>query len=102
MFFGNESDLIDLVFDIFDFNSDNMISAEDLKIVLNYLPNEICAAKLDVSSNFKSFDSQSKKSFAARSRMFELSDTHNLDDDPRMTEIKSFMNKAVGRCLTRV
>lgn len=49
VFFGGESDLVDLVFDIFDFNSDNMISAEDLKIVLNYVPIDICVAKMDMS-----------------------------------------------------
>ena len=42
MYLGNDKALFNLVFEIFDFNNDGIVTEEDLKIILNYLPIDLC------------------------------------------------------------
>lgn len=41
IFVGQEQDQMELIFDMFDFNHDGIISQEDMKVLLNYLPVDI-------------------------------------------------------------
>ena len=46
LFTGNFDQLIDFIFEFYDFDKDNKISSEDIRIVLSYIPLKVMDKKI--------------------------------------------------------